>query len=199
MTLQGIEDDLSYMPAANCPFGVVRSQADDRGRTDARDTNDGSGTSTNANGYARQLGTHLVQRLALLGVAVVVLAAGCSVGPVGPGAADQERAFQITWEGIAGMEMASRPHVVWYDAGDCQSVPVDGVTIHVPGACEDADVDSHGNVLVAWHGGDRISDTGFATGLADWRLLLMTGSFDLRPEWYTDQQRFNGALRGEGL
>lgn len=86
----------------------------------------------------------------------------------GPGATNQERAFQLTWEGVLHMEPGSRPVVTW---GNCQASH-DGVS--VPGACYTSTVDPNGQVDIEWTG--SIHSSPWSTAMLAWRQFLLTGT-----------------------
>lgn len=155
---------------------------------------------------ARRQRSALVLAVALvLGVALAGCGSTCppdlptAPASAGPPAAEIERAFAVAWEGVGGMEAAARPRVSWFDDSGCASPAFDGITASVPGACAQMWIDSYGNTSVGWHPGEAISDTGFATALAQWKLWLTTSAFTPSQTWYAYQEQFKAALRADGL
>jgi hypothetical protein len=109
----------------------------------------------------------------MIGLAMLVSAVGCG-GPLerltGPSYADEERAYQLVWEGAYGMERESRPPTVWLD--ECANP-------EPRTECIIADLSPAGEVSIVWREGrqgpPRITGTFWPEMLANWRTVLLTG------------------------
>jgi len=109
-----------------------------------------------------------------------VMISACAAAPrpsgdvVGPSATDQEAALEIVWEGVYGMEVASRPaSITWWPSDGCgEDLNITGATVE--GACAADSEGSKGYVYIRWEG--SISASNFSRALVMWRQYLMTGA-----------------------